>query len=209
MKPLIPSLCLFAQSFKKVAFREFRELYLEALDAQEEAKQIFGVEPPFILDKSRNEELGEYVWRYDVYKIFYKRIKTLCQKYDVDFESIICFCLCHETGHAKEQRLFEEIGFFPNITKTQGEMVLTKIESTNYVLPSREFDNIFSCGISDFSINKELAKHNVKNQLAKRYFLTLQVVNALMWILKKNGIILSYIIYCICHKLLMFMSMED
>jgi hypothetical protein len=189
MKPLKLSLALFAQSFKKVAFRE---LYLESLNAQEEAKQIFGVEVPFILDAnkkldrnnclvSRIEKLAEYDWHCDANRIFYKRIKILCQKYDVDFNSVIYFCLCHETGHAKEQRLFEEIGFFPNTIRRLPEGVPIKIESTNYVLTSRGFYDIFSCGICDFSINEELAKHNIKNQLAKKMFFDttgLQPVNS-------------------------------
>jgi hypothetical protein len=167
-----------AENFKKVAFRD---RYSEIRAGREEAKQIFGIQVPFILDTNKDLDysnssmprtviLGEYKWNYDIIRIFHKRISILSQKYDIDFKSMIYFCFCHEIGHAKEQRLFEEIGFFPNTVCTHPEGIFFKIDSLSYVAKNLNY-NLFIGGICDFSINKELAKHNIKNQLAKkRYF---------------------------------------
>ena len=178
MKPLQLSLSLLAQSFKKLAFRD---LFSEALQAQKEAKQIFGIEIPFILNakklnrntfqQSGTQTLAEYDQWYDANIIYYKIIGALCQKYDVNFKLTFHFCFWHETGHAKEQRLFEEIGFCPNIIKTSHEGVPIKIESSTYLLRNPQIvSNIFTCGVCDFSINKELKKHNLTNQLSKKVF---------------------------------------
>lgn len=179
MKPLTLNLSLLIQSFKKVAFRH---LYSESFEAQKEAKKFFGIEVPLILDTRHKLEwdtllvskavgLAEYDWHYDVNRVFHKKISTLCEKYDVDFELVICFCICHETGHAKEQRLFEEIGFFPNTMKRLPNGVCLKIENAMYLTTNHSLYDRFSCGISDFSINELLSEHNIKNQLAKKIFL--------------------------------------
>jgi len=183
MKPLTLRLSLFAQRLKKVVSRE---LYSEVIDAQQKAKQIFGIEVPFIVDTKqainsyafealRLEKLAQHYWQYDVAKVFHKKIGFLCKEYSIDFKSVILFCVCHETGHAKEQRLFEEIGFFPNTFRILPEGVPITIESSDYVLSSHrigemEYHEVFSFGIRDFSINKELAKHNIRNELAKKGF---------------------------------------
>lgn len=178
MKPLTLNLSLLVQSFKKVAFRD---LYSESLEAQKEAKKFFGIEVPFILDTRHKLEwetllvskavgLAEYDWHYDVNRVFHKKISTVCEKYNVDFDSVIRFCICHETAHAKEQRLCEEIGFFPNTTRHLPEGVRLKIENATYLTTNHSLYDRFSCGISDFSINELLSEHDIKNQLAKKIF---------------------------------------
>jgi len=182
MKPLRLSLSLSAQVFKRI---RDRDLYAEAYEAQKIGKQIFGIEVPFLLKgdiepesatlTSQIGKLGEHDWRYDVITVFHNRIRSLCAKHKIDFNSVFLFSFCHEVGHAKEQRLFEEVGFYPNTFKVPPQGILIKIESKEYCLRSlpiagKEFYDIFSCGIQDFAINKELAKHGIRNKIAKKVF---------------------------------------
>ncbi|MGA2386537.1 MAG: hypothetical protein ABSG33_08390 [Candidatus Bathyarchaeia archaeon] len=146
-----------------------KELYLELLKGQEEAERIWGIKVPFILDETisnehillRGQKLAEHLWYNDANKIYYKGIEILCQKYNVDFSSVLRYCICHETGHAKEQRLFQEIGYFPFRTKNL---------PIKPILRNNEFYSTFSNGIWDFSINQELAKQNIINKLFKPMF---------------------------------------
>ena len=166
MKPLNFNIALFAQRLKKVTDKE---LYSELLKGQEEAERIWGIKVPFILDDTisnehaliRGQKLAGHLWYYDTNMIFHKGIKILCQKYNVYFNPVLCYCLCHETGHAKEQRIFQEIGFFPFMTRSL---------PINPILRNNDFYSTFSNGICDFSINQELAKQNIINKLAKPMF---------------------------------------
>ncbi len=119
---------------------------------------------------SRAMELALYDWHYDVCKVFHKKISILCKIYDVNSESVIRFCVCHETGHAKEQRLFEHIGFFPNQQRRWPEGIPIRIGNENYLLTDNTLFDRFTCGMSDFSINEVLSKNNIKNQVAKMIF---------------------------------------
>jgi hypothetical protein len=166
MKPLNFNLTLFAQHLKKVTDKE---LYSELLKGQEEAERIWGIKVPFILDGTmsnehtliRGQKLAAHLWYNDANTIFHKGIEILCQKYNVDFNSVLCYCLCHETGHAKEQRLFQEIGYFPFMTRSL---------PLKPILRNNGFYSTFSNGICDFSINQELANQNIINKLAKPMF---------------------------------------
>ena len=173
----------------------YGEGYVEAGNSQKLAKQIFGIKVPFVLDNkeelvytsspaSVNTTWAEYNWLTDVEKIFSKKIYTFCRKHSVDFESMICFCLCHETGHAKEQRLFEESGFFPIALPIE---VYAKIESTNYVFTRSELLRMFMGGIFDFSVNKELLKNNLKNPFARKAYLDKETLRTSEFTTKKEG----------------------
>ncbi|MCW4010712.1 MAG: hypothetical protein NWF05_08850 [Candidatus Bathyarchaeota archaeon] len=153
---------------------------MELAHAQEKAKQIFGLKVPFFLDGRveafsninsvmRGIELADHDWHYDINRIFYKRIVNLSKRYEVDFPSAIRFCICHETGHAKEERLFEEAGFFPYQKGFMGGVPI-EVDSTKYVLGDANFYDSFSCGICDFSVNAELAKNGVVNPVSRRIF---------------------------------------
>jgi hypothetical protein len=170
---------LFAESCKKVIFRA---RYSEALKAQDVARQIFGIQVRFILDNEKilsgdastlttiNEKYGEYYWVNDTYKIYYKKIKIFCLKHNVDYRSMIRFCLCHEVGHGKDERLFEEIGFFPHTIRMPSKGAI-KIETKAYSDPDiRKFYHRFIGGIFDFSVNKELLKYEMKNPFEKSAF---------------------------------------
>jgi hypothetical protein len=158
MKPLSLSLSLAIQSCKRIVNKE----YSKAFNAQDIAKQIFGIKLPFVLEEkaelsygapfgSVNAILGEYYWQKDIERIYCRRIRTFCEKYELDYNSVIQFCLCHETGHAKEQRLFEEIDFFPNTITWRYHP--------------------FISGICDYSVNKELLKNDIKNPFERKAFL--------------------------------------
>jgi hypothetical protein len=146
-----------------------KELDSELLKGQDEAERILGIKIRFILDGTmsnehaliRGQKLATYLWYNDANMLFHKVIEILCQKYNVDFNSVLCYCLCHETGHAKEQRLFQEISYFPYMTINQ---------HVKPILRNNGFYSTFSNGICDFSINQELAKHNIINKLAKPVF---------------------------------------
>jgi hypothetical protein len=158
MRPLKLSISIIAQNYNKLSSKEYSEAY----SSSEIAKQIFGLKVPFLLDQQAELEYSarygavnatpaEYYWTLDYARIYSRRIKTLCKKYELDCNLFTQFCLCHEMGHAREQRLFEEIGFFPNtINKPY---------------------HLFIAGICDYSINKELLKHGLKNPFERRAFL--------------------------------------
>lgn len=183
MQPYYLRLSLLAQKIQKTIHQNW---YSEAAEAQEIGKQIFGIEIPFLLDRSGEvrtnklspthiETLGEYVWQNDVMRIYYNRIKSLCSRYNVNFNSHFLFCFCHEIGHAKEDRLFEEAGYFPNTFRVWRFGIPIKIESNTYDLSAvslekKQFFDIFSCGIHDFAIDSELEKHGIKDALSRRFF---------------------------------------
>jgi hypothetical protein len=133
---------------------------------QEEAKNIWEIEVPFILDNAlsnehdiiRGRRLAKYLWYNDANVIFNEEIETLCEKYNVNFHSALCYCICHETGHAKEERLFEKFGFFPFKTKNS---------TLNPQLRRRGVYDTLSNAICDFSINRELFNHDIINSLGK------------------------------------------
>jgi hypothetical protein len=130
-----------------------------------------------------NTTWAEYNLTTDVEKLYSKKINTFCQKHSVDFESMICFCLCHETGHAKEQRLFEEISFFPMALPIE---VHANVGLTNYVFARSELFRIFMGGIFDFSINKELFKNNLKNPFERKAYLDKETRRTVNHITKAN-----------------------
>lgn len=180
MKPLTLQLSLLLQNVKKTANKD---LCSETARAQEISDRIFGLKIPFILDgesipkssksiTSVSTILGYHEWEYDIMRIFYKKIKSFTEKYRVDYTSVFQFCFCHEVGHAKQQRMFEEIGYFPNKFKMWPEGVIVEIESAKYALTrfsvsGKEFWDVFSCGILDFAINKELSKNLMINKLTR------------------------------------------
>jgi hypothetical protein len=183
MKPLSVQLSLLLQNAKKTINKN---LYSEAVEAQKIGKRIFGLKTLYLLDSSVQKSsesitsistvLGYYEWEYDILRLFYKHIRVLSEKYGLNYKAIFQFCLCHEVGHAKEQRMFEGIGYFPNKFKMFPEGVIVEIESTKYHLTSfqvsgKQFWDVFSCGILDFAINKELSKNRMINELSRSMIL--------------------------------------
>lgn len=179
MKPLSIQLSLLLQNAMKIINKE---RYSEAIQAQEIGERIFGPKTAYILDSSIHMSsksvtaistvLGYYEWEYDIIRLFYKQIMLLSKKYGINYKDIFQFCFCHEVGHAREQRMFQEIGYFPNKFKIFREGVIVKIESEKYVLTSfkvsgKEFFDVFSCGILDFAVNCELSKNHMINEIVR------------------------------------------
>ncbi len=180
MQPLHIQLSLFSQYLKKATAKE---LFSEASIAQANGERIFGLRIPYLLDgisiksnksfTSINTTLGYYQWEYDLLTLYHKRIEALSQKYHVDYKQLFTFCFCHEVGHAKQQRLFESIGYFPNKFKIWPEGVAVEIESTKYLVTekfpvsSKPFWDAFSCYIQDFAINKVLLQNAMQNELCR------------------------------------------
>jgi hypothetical protein len=68
--------------------------------------------------------------------------------------------------------MFERIDYFPNKFRMLPEGVIVEIESVKYALTrfsisGKEFWDVFSCGILDFAINKEMSRNHMINNLTR------------------------------------------
>jgi hypothetical protein len=160
-----------------MSFNQFYDdIILYSLDVQTKiigmqtkkiTKKIFGIKMPFnfnskISDNFQQtgyETLGSYVGWTDSITIFHKIIYGLCKKYNSDYKSVLQFTLIHETGHAKENRLFDEIGFFSDCLYTKKITIPAQINSTIYQIQREKVRDTFLSGVYDFSVNEELKKN--------------------------------------------------
>jgi len=159
-----------------------------ARDAQETGKQIFGLSVPYILDGSdvranlseetNIETLGNYDFKNDIVRIFHKRIHSFCKMYGMNFDAAFLHVFCHEVGHSKEVRIFEEAGIFPYRFNVFNFGCHIKIDSQIYDLNSiriggRMFYELFMFGIQDYCVNRKIQEFGIRNPLSRTRFLNL------------------------------------
>ena len=101
---------------------------------------------------SVSERLGEYNYYEDNITIYINKIQYLTKKYKLNIEKMINYSICHEYGHAKQARIFEEQQYFPNL--------IGKYRKRVYDLEGRKIFpkdlHQFITNLLDFCINKEL-----------------------------------------------------
>jgi hypothetical protein len=163
-------------------------LLKKARSAEERGEQIFGLRVPFILDRSEMpagfsnqtqiQTLANYDFKIDLLRIFYRRINSVCEMYDLDCDMAFLHVFCHELGHSKEARLFEEAAIFPYRFNFFSFGCPVRIDSQTHDLNSinisgRRFYELFMFGIQDYCVNKKLQESGIKNPLSKTCILSL------------------------------------
>jgi hypothetical protein len=149
--------------------------------AQQIGEKIFGIQIPVLLEGDFNAydltqqayigTLGRYDFQNDIVRIYAKQIRSFCRKYNMDFESSFVHHVCHELGHAKEARLFEDSGIFPYRFNIISYCPI-KLNSHHYLLNNvkiggRGLYKVFMLGIQDYSIERELQKYGIKDRFSK------------------------------------------
>lgn len=172
------------------------EIGKKALRAQEKGERIFGIHIPFLLEEDFIPQdfarqtyigmLGNYDFKNDVIQIYSKALKDLCKRYSINFDSAFLHIFCHELGHAREARIFEEASIFPyrfKIIPTQMRIMLgsRSYELNNIRIGRKDFYEVFMFGVRDYGIEKELKKYGIENPLPKISVWALQNI-------QKNGL---------------------
>jgi len=136
-------------------------------EAEEKAISIFDIKIPLTINEeefhSVSEPLGEYNYYEDNIAIYINKIQYLTKKYELNIEKMINYSVCHEYGHAKQARIFEEQQFFPIMIGKYRKCVY---DFERIKISSEDFHQ-FITNLLDFCINKELKNFEIVDPAVK------------------------------------------
>ena len=138
--------------------------------AIQKATKIFQIKVPMIIDEKPlpNKPSLEQMGYYDCYKdrvvIYINKIQQVVSTFGLELEKMITSVVCHEIGHAKQARIFEDNQVCPWIiqkhrkccVKLEGVEIPLKITDisfvNNWVQDFCVNKELFDCGIADISV---------------------------------------------------------
>ena len=140
-------------------------------NAEEKAATIFRLDVPLIINEKSlpKKPISEQMGYYDCYKdkiiLYINKIQQVASMFNLNLGKMVTHCVCHEFGHAKQARLFED-NQVCHWKIHKDPLCRIEIESVRIAVKLEEI-NLVNNWLQDFCIDRELYRHGIPNALAK------------------------------------------